>query len=424
MKRISSKVKITWLYTMMSTILTLVLSACTAMDVLEENNGSRVSNLTRGSENSITGTISETEALEYAKEVLHLDASQTLGYSIEYVLAQSDQAKSSLPSDTIAYVVTFDNDESVLVANSSCYFPVIAATRKRIEVKNGKLTQSVFNQLEEFLVARKNSDCPGRASIMESDCCKHYMVGDPELIDVNIYSPFDSTTKKHYPDCKAGSVPTCSALALAYTQKILRYKKVEYDFHSIIYCFLQGPGFWPGLKPNASSTYIGDDKYEKFVCSYDGSVSAFSNLIYDLGEDMYTSYDKNNSTTYLTDAYRALQKLGCELSALKSSFNTHDVWNLLGTKHIVVQELFDNKSGRKSCILITGGENIYHDDPWEDGSVLLFVKSVDETDVSLYALSIADSSYLGYLGYEMKQYFGIKRKSDAYPSRYDNWKNE
>lgn len=70
MKRISSKVKITWLYTMMSTILTLVLSACTAMDVLEENNGSRVSNLTRGSENSITGTISEAEALEYAKEVL------------------------------------------------------------------------------------------------------------------------------------------------------------------------------------------------------------------------------------------------------------------------------------------------------------------------------------------------------------------
>lgn len=393
------------------------------MDAPEENNESLVSNITRGSAICANGTISETEALEYAKEVLHLDASQISGYGVEYVLAQSDQAKSSLPSDTIAYVVTFNNEVSVLVANSSCYSPVIAATRTKIEVKNGKLSQSVFNQLEEFLVARKNYDCPGRASIMESDCCKHYMVGDPELIDVNIGSPFDSTTKKHYPDCKAGSVPTCSALALAYTQKILRYKKKEYDFHSIIYCFRQGPGFWPGPIPNAS-TYIDYDKYATFIYSYDGSVSAFSNLIYELGEDMYTSYNKDNSTTYLTDAYRALQKLGCELSPMRSSFNTHDIWNLLGTKHIVVQELFDNKSGRKSCILITGGENIYHDDPWEDGSVLLFVKSVDETDVSLYALSIADSSYLGYLGYEMKQYFGIKRKSDAYPSRYDNWKNE
>lgn len=70
MKRKSSRVKIRWSYTMMVIVWTLVLSACTAMDAPEENNESLVSNIARGSAICANGTISETEALEYAKEVL------------------------------------------------------------------------------------------------------------------------------------------------------------------------------------------------------------------------------------------------------------------------------------------------------------------------------------------------------------------
>ena len=422
MKQHTSQKVARWLYMIMFAIITIFFNACGTVEEPAEQNEGRATTITRSTQQNELGALSESDAIAYAKKVLDVDESQTDLYTIEYVLAQKEESKAVLPSDTMAYVITFGNSGSALIANCNSYYPVLATLRVKPEVKNGKVNLSLFNSLEDFLVNRSLNKNRTNPDYCLDPGCGHYLQGEFDVIDVNIESPFDATVKKYHPGCKAGSVPTCSALALAYTQKDLKYKKNQYNFKSINYCIAQGPNFCPIDTLGVSPLGLNFNEYSTFLYSYNGAANAFSQLIYDLGEDMYTSYNDKNSTTYLSDAYRALQKMGCELSPFRSSLDVQNIWDLLLDGHVIMQEIFEKETGKKSCILITGGENIYKSySPDEATDLYLWIKSVDDVDIELNNLSSIYSEFLTYIDYNLKQNFGIKRQPGAYESRYANW---
>lgn len=411
-----------WLYMIMFAIITIFLNACGSVEEPTEQNLGRTTTITRSTQQNELATLSESEAIIYAKKALNVDESQTDLPTIEYVLAQKEESKTVLPSDTMAYVISFGNSGSALIANCNSYYPVLATFRVKPEVKNGKVNLSLFNRLEDFLVNRSLNKNRTNPDYCLNPGCGHYLHGEFDVIDVNIESPFDATVKKYHPGCKAGSVPGCSALALAYTQKDLKYKKNQYNFKILNTLIGQGPNTCPIGTLDVSPLGLNINEYPTSSYSYEGAANEFSQLIYDLGEDMYTSYNDKNSTTYLSDAYRALKKMGCELSPFRSSFDVQNIWDLILDGHIIMQEIFEKETGKKSCILITGGENIYeHYSPEEVHYLSLWIKSFDETYIDLGIMCSMDSEFFPYIDYNLKQYFGIKRQPGAYASKHSIW---
>lgn len=188
-------------------------------------------------------------------------------------------------------------------------------------------------------------------------------------------------------------------------------KNVEYNFPKIKDCLEKGPDLIQGGGLGANTFNVIDkdiptigDVTLKFLGTYDGSVSATNYLISAFGNGMYTSYAKDNSTTYLSDAYRLLKEIGFELSDFRSKFDRQHVWELLFQDYLVIQEVIEIDTNKKSCCIITGGENL-SSDRMDATGVLFFVYSV-ENPKEHYSFTF---DYLNYR-YDLKQYFGIKIK--------------
>lgn len=388
-------------------------TACSTNDELETPSGQTISNTRSVLSDYTQQTLSESEAVVAAKDILHISSEENLTYSITYVKAQKEESKSILPSEIIAYVVNFPaQDYSAIVSSIRVANPVIAySTQGLIRVSNGRLENPLYKGVEDYVVSLSQkgfshssiTNTPLYGGCIGHD---HYVIRHQIKTKVHTGSPFNQDVLKEHPNCHAGSVPTCCATAVEYTGDTLIYKKCEYDFPAIKYCLEQGPGFFPHILNNKIDLNI-DDINLKFIYSYDGAVSATSKLIADFGKDMYTSYSKENSTTYLSDAYRALEKLGFKLSPFRSQFSEQDVWELLDAGYIVIQEGFERGTGRKTCILITGGENIYSGgDKLHAEGVHFNVYYPDDPENNNFTSLCAE--YLEDYCLTLKQYFGIK----------------
>lgn len=395
-------------------IIQLFLYACSSVIEPSDNN-STTSTRTRGVQSE---AVSEAEAVEYAKNALDIDASSMCEFSIEAIISKTEEAKGVLPSDTIAYVVTFVGKGSVLIANDSNDSPVLLTKRcDKFKVTDGKFDETYFKDLEGTLIYRS---AQRNGYVNASRGHGHWFAGVTIYSQITTDAPFNSFVIKKHPNCDAGSVPGNCAAMLSYTQKVFRFNKVEYSF-PLIASYLRRSPQYSQHKGNADialdSLYLNKDL--TYVDSYEGSVAAIGNLISDFGETMHTSYNSNNSTTDISDARKVLENAGCEVSPLYSEFSIQGIWNLLYDGYIVLQEGSDAKTNEKLSFLITGGENIYYGDPRQtDEFYAMFYCVDDKFDLKSGVIS----SYEGQgkmFGYHVNRYFGVKIQKGSYGETND-----
>ena len=404
------KIKFRWFSMMMMiALLSLITVACSSIDeastpISDGQNDSAISTRSAGTAQSLPMS----EAMGIAYDVLDIENSESA--TIQYVTTQRPELLEALGSDIIAYVFNFPiSNRSIVIANVACSIPVIATGTQITNVTNGKIHNPWFDSIEDFISDLIDKEGSSTDKEYKYKCLDHHhhIIRNRIKTKVHTGEPFNSYVLKEHPGCHAGSVPTACAAAVEYTEKSFIYRSASYNLPQIRYCLEQGPGFFPlPDPPYVINTLNGieTDKPIAFLYSYDGAVSATSSLISSFGKDMYTSYAKDNSTTYLSDAYRLLEKLGFELSSYKSQFDGQHIWELLDQDYLVIQEAFEKSTNKKTCFIITGGENL-NCDKMDASGVLFDVYSVDDPD-GYYSFTL---NYLadGY-AYVNKQYFGIK----------------
>lgn len=406
----ATKIKSIWFSIMLTALSSLFTVACTALDEPTDQRSSGIEDpghTTRSA--SSTQTLSETEAMEIAYNVLGIDNSENS--TIQLVTTQRPELREALASDIIAYAINFPiSNRSAVIANVACSFPIIATGNQITNVHNGKIQDSWFNCIEDFVADLIDKEKTTSDREYKHKCLdyKHHIIRNPINTKVHTGDPFNRDVLKEHPGCHAGSVPTACAAAVGYSGKSITYRKARFDFPSIRYCLEQGPGFYPFIDPAEITPLNGIETNIpiSFIYSYGGAASATSFLISAFGKDMYTSYAKDNSTTYLSDGYRLLEKLGFELSTYHSQFDGQNIWELLDQGCLIIQEAFEKDSNKKTCLIITGGENLSCE-KMDASGVLFDVYSVDDPE-SYYSFTLdyLDGSYV----YNLKQYFGIKIK--------------
>lgn len=224
----TAKIKSTWFSMMLTALLSLFAVACTTIDepTDQQSSGIDESGRTTRSANS-TQTLSEAEAMEIAYDVLVIKDSEKA--AIQYATTQRQDLRNALGSEKIAYVINFPTSKrSVIIANVACSMPVIATGNQITNVKNGKIENSWFNGIENFVADLINSQQSGSDRDYKFKCldCEHYFIRDPIKTYVHTGDPFNRKVLKEHPGCHAGSVPTACATVVEYTDTCITYKNV------------------------------------------------------------------------------------------------------------------------------------------------------------------------------------------------------
>lgn len=385
-----------------------ILSACSNYEE-PVNNLTEMKKTTRSETSSFPRTITQSEAISYAIEALDFDPSDIPSYTIKYALATNNVRNTNILSDTLAYVINFNENMGYAVIANDTRIPAVLAYAKKenLKIVNGIIDNPVLRNLEAyFSEACVNYDTTS-SSPHYCATCNHYFIYRKIETEVHEGDPYNKSVKKEHSDCNAGTTPTCCAITLSYTQEELKYNMHLYDFPSINYCLLQGPGYAP-VNPDIIPYSIipPKDFYITYMCTYDGSVSALTNLIYDLGKAMNTSYSKTNSETDPIKAYNTMKTIGCSVSSFYSESDIQTVWTLLYNNYIVIQNAFDKRSGKNISFIIEGGENIYHSHPELSETFYAFTYEprIDCTPhQSAYLMNLYEKS-----DYELKSFFGVK----------------
>lgn len=235
----------------------------------------------------------------------------------------------------------------------------------------------------------------------------HDLIG--KRIDINVCeeAPFNKIVNKEHPNCKAGTIPTACAVMASYALTDLSYQGYRFNFPSINYCLLQGPGFSPVVTSPQST----DNRYElTFLYSYDGSVGAFGTLMSKFGKSMGTSYSPENSTTDLRRAYNEMKAIGCELSPYYDTYDRQTIAELMDSGYLILMIFNDINSNESRGAIIDGGEIIYYGS--SAGGICfrlyLLTGSIDQSREFYYTTDVLEYS----TRYNAGPFFGVKIKTN------------
>lgn len=386
----------------------LIPAACSSYEE-PVNKSAEIEKTTRSGIPSGPSTISESDAISKAMDQLELNRLTAPAYTVDYVIAGDTSSKSKFLSDTLAYVINFKNDSGyTVVSNDTRIDPVLAYSNEgNLEVINGKINNPILNNMEAYFAKNINILTTPDSESANSGMCYHWIIEYRIKTSVHESSPYNNLVVKEHPGCNAGTLPTCCAVTLSYTLENLEYNNHYYDFPSINYCLIQGPGFAPvapDIQPNAilPPTHFPI----QFIYSYDGSIGAMSKLIYDLGKAMNTSYSTENSETDPIKAYNTVKALGCTVSDFYTEYDLLTSWSLLYNNYIIIQNAYDKKKKKYISFIIDGGEGIYHSIPTK---VSTYLASTYETRSD--CTSRRSGIHMGLYedsDYELQGFFGIK----------------
>lgn len=312
-------------------IVAIIISSCSVSD---EPGGTSAASSTRSvsSEKSMTYTLSEIRSIADAK--LTKQSGQNTVVSINPVCATDSKLKPNLLSDTVAFIVNYQNNGGfVVIANDKRVDPILAwSDNGNMKDDNTYVRLLFLDNIQSYLASISQGFSDNIYSVANSPV-RRFIVDPMVEIKLHPFTPFNEKIQDHY-DWSFPSTPVVAATTiLACAKKSLTYKGFHYDFKQINYAYKQGEGFNPlnpGVQPNGLIPGIP----ATFLYSYAGSVSAYNQLMYDLGEDTHTIYKELDfGDTDPADVYLALKKMNLTMTSIQSP-NLQNITNLLSDGYI------------------------------------------------------------------------------------------
>lgn len=324
-------------------IAAIILASCTA----DYEPCSQSIKQTRGAAD-VAYTYTAQEAQQIANAKLRKSAFSGINAKVEPIKAKNKQNHDLLLSDTVAYVINYNNNGGfAIIANDSRIDPVLAYGNKgEFSEKNIVAKEMFLDKIEGYLAnLSKTNISESKQNTSSLNSPTRRIVIDPQItIELGPEEPFDRLVKKDHPKCNAGLVNVSAANIISHTLKQLTYNNYFYDFKSINYALNQGEGFYPInpdiIKPLGNMT---NDIPMQFIYSYNGSVSAFNQLLYDIGKSSHTIYPASGTTmTMPWNLVPVFEDMGLIVSEIS---NDHDINN-------IVSLLFNGYLVNMSCVYV------------------------------------------------------------------------
>lgn len=354
-----------------------------------------------------TKTLSQEEAVAYAVEKLGYDKQSVPAYTVDHVTTNNIYRPISMLSDTLAYVVNFsDNSGYAVIANDTRFYPILAYAKAGfLKVADGKIDHPFLGNIENYFY--KKYQTLSEETSTPYNCGNHNHCLMRERIETSVHDgdPFNHDVDKENPGCKAGTGAASGAIIMSYTLEEIIYKNCNYNFPSINYCLLQGPGYTPPVIVETKSIFPPNHGNipTYFQHSYSGSVSAMSRLMCDLGKSMKTTYTKESSDITPENAYSALKSAGCVVSDFYREYDVQNIWSLVYNEYFVFMSAQNTKTGKKINFIIDGGESIYYTHPetteWFSASLYIPDKNIGtRSNVILDLFNQSDYKTIGFFG--------------------------
>lgn len=221
------------------------------------------------------------------------------GANIKPVMAQNEVNIATLFSDTVAYVINYKNNEGfAIIANDNRIDPILAYSDKGNFSEENLIAKAFFlDKIEGYLASLDEMGVLSTQTNNTENAPVRRIIVEPQItIELSPTDPFNKQVNKEHPGCHAGFVNVAAANIISHTLKQLTYHNFFYDFESINYALNKGYGFNPVNPGLINPLGFIETKYpQQFLYSYDGSISAYNQLLYDLDKDDGTIYHYQES---------------------------------------------------------------------------------------------------------------------------------
>ena len=249
--------------------------------------------------------------------------------------------------DTLAYIFNFANDNGFSIVSTSKYVvPELAYSDKGNFSNTNEIAMSNFiDRINEYTAKREAAMeiydfDPGEPTI------RTFSHGPLVEIKLGQTDPFNQTVQKYHPNCKVGCGPVAAATVMAYCKPRLVLNGYEYNFKDFVKALVSGsdvtlanteceiPNVNPGLLPIT------------WPITYNGAISAFNQLLNDLGSQMNAIYMPYEGTSVQSnDLLNAIKTAGYNVSDFKN-YNLPLIVSALKNNDLIIQSgytIIDNK---------------------------------------------------------------------------------
>lgn len=313
----------------------LIFSCSTENELIEEN----VNKISQNKTSSSSNTITIENAKRIAAQIINFNTRGEEDPEVEFIKYNNISIRHKLLSDTLAYVIQYkDREGFAIIANDNRIDPILAySNNSNIDIHN-ELIKSIFiNKIELYLASI--SDSGNNISNY-----KKRIIIEPQIADyvqIGPTSPLDKVVISHYPNCHAGFVNVATATVISHFFPDLVYKGYHYNFENIYTTFtysIHNP--LDPIKPTEKPSTIFNRPIppKEFQNTYQGSVTAISQFLYDIGVSSNSYYDNNYAPdTPISGVVEAMKELGLEVTEINNyKENTlNDIYNLLNDGYLL-----------------------------------------------------------------------------------------
>ncbi|MDE7401839.1 MAG: Spi family protease inhibitor [Muribaculaceae bacterium] len=286
---------------------------------------------TRGSEIG-DRPYSLSEVIRIADNTLSVTPATSPRKLVEPVLLNDNTLSSQILSDTVAYIVNYgQKDGFVIVANDSRLpDPIAYNTKGHFDSANPSAKVAFLDRIETYLASLNSPETQNQQkSKSASSPVRRFIIGPQINLPLGCTNTFNEVIGKYHSGAYVSTGCIAMATLLTYCKDTLVYHNYYYDFPKCAQDVRShfGPASISQTelnytKPDNPPTPVNPPKPGYFYF-LDG-ISAYNQLLYDLGEDTKTTYYEDDAPyTSMMDVYNRLFYLDLSLTPLKlKNFST------------------------------------------------------------------------------------------------------
>lgn len=355
--------------------------------------------------------ITEGEAIRMANEVFsknYTRNSALIVSDVQCILRKNQTRSYGLASDTLAYVINYEDDEgfAIMSADNRVY-PLLAFNDKgNFNLANESVQVQFIDRIEGYIDQAGETNGVDYSFVSVPKCwyAKSFI-----KVCLGKRAPWNKYIDEDHPGCAIGCVSIAAALFLANSCDVLTYHEESFDMPSIMASLNKEWEYFDDNDYKDESAVDGTRSGAESAVEipYEDAVDRMAKFLYWLGEDLNTDYQTNSSWAYSSDAFQLCKSLRDGAITNYLSYNTDDAVDYLHNNYILYVDARQVGASTGHAFVMDG--YAYCDNMDMTEKVNMFVHcdwGWDGQDNGFYAGPVFETTYGNYRG---SIYFGAKR---------------
>lgn len=275
--------------------------------------------------------VGEFNAVMLANKILHRTRSLNT-VNIQYVIAQSKRTRvDNELNDTLAYIINYaDSKGFAVIANDRRVYPILAFSEEGELSTDNKIVKQNFLDLIEPYMQHAIAKAP---PVNDDPIIGNWQISGDSVIKLKMgqQSPYNMIVRNKCAGPYVGCGPLTAAMLGCYAVDSLYYNGYFYNFKNITNRIIIGPtiDYDYDYDRIIRSSYSMDDNTRTWPDTYNGSIAAINQLLYDLGKDTHSDYQTDGTSTRSDSVRFVLDSIGFQVSKIYDSYDESRIVSML-----------------------------------------------------------------------------------------------